>query len=73
MGEDLVVEREGLCWRPVTKKGTPIISEINGEGGVWIAAGHGAWGISLSLGTGCVLAEMVEGRECSVDVKGLKL
>ena len=42
-----------------------------GGGGVFVAAGHGPWGISLSLGTGRVVAEMVLGRETSVDVEVL--
>ena len=75
--DDLTVEKVGLCWRPVTSAGTPIIGKIPpqklGEGGiegdVFVAAGHGPWGISLSLGTGKVVAEMVEGRrELSADV-----
>ncbi|KZT71435.1 FAD dependent oxidoreductase [Daedalea quercina L-15889] len=40
-------------------------------GGVYVAAGHGPWGISMSLGTGLVVAEMVLGRETSADVKSL--
>ncbi|KAK0723877.1 FAD dependent oxidoreductase [Apiosordaria backusii] len=47
----LAVEREGLCFRPVTEWGAPIVSRITeedlgigaGEGGVWVAAGHGPW------------------------------
>ncbi|AEO54912.1 hypothetical protein MYCTH_2298102 [Thermothelomyces thermophilus ATCC 42464] len=84
--DDLEVVREGLCFRPVTAWGTPIISRIRdgdlgagvvtrpgAEGGVYIAAGHGPWGIAMSLGTGIVLAEMVQGRTLSVDVSGLAL
>jgi len=80
--DDLEVLREGLCFRPVTEKGTPIItkvcdSKLGGAstegGGVWIAAGHGPWGISLSLGTGKVMSEMIEGRETSCDVSRLGL
>ncbi|KAL2149961.1 hypothetical protein VTH82DRAFT_7637 [Thermothelomyces myriococcoides] len=84
--DDLEVVREGLCFRPVTPWGAPIISRIRDEhlgagvatrpgveGGVYIAAGHGPWGITMSLGTGIVLAEMVQGRELSVDVSGLAL
>ncbi|KAL8993923.1 MAG: hypothetical protein Q9169_005974 [Polycauliona sp. 2 TL-2023] len=72
------VEREALCWRPVTGRGVPIVGPAKnkkgeGEKGVWIAAGHGPWGISMSLGTGYVVAEMVEGKEPSADVKGLQL
>ena len=83
---DLEVVRTGLCFRPVTNRGTPILGEIpdkslggglitrsSGEGGVWLAAGHGPWGISLSLGIGKVMSEMILGTSTSVDVDGLKL
>ncbi|KAJ4386661.1 hypothetical protein N0V93_009559 [Gnomoniopsis smithogilvyi] len=81
---DLKIVREGLCFRPVTPYGTPIISRIddehlggdiatrpNADGGVYLAAGHGPWGISLSLGTGKVLAEMVQARRTSADMSSL--
>ncbi|KAL8804778.1 MAG: hypothetical protein Q9182_002370 [Xanthomendoza sp. 2 TL-2023] len=79
LGKDqFTVEREALCFRPVTGKGVPIVGPARdqggkGEEGVWVAAGHGPWGISLSLGTGCVMAEMVEGREVSAELVGLQL
>lgn len=84
--DELEVVRTGLCFRPVTARGTPIITRIEDgqlgdrittrpgqEGGVFIAAGHGPWGISLSLGTGRVLAEMMQGRGLSADVSRLGL
>ena len=83
--DDLEVVRTALCFRPVTRKGTPILGRIpddvlgrittrgGSEGGVWLAAGHGPWGISLSLGSGKVMAEMVQGRSTSVSVEGLGL
>lgn len=64
---DLEVIREGVCFRPVTQRGVPILCKVLDEdlggnietrpgedGGVFIAAGHGPWGISHSLGTGKV-------------------
>jgi glycine/D-amino acid oxidase-like deaminating enzyme len=82
--DDLEIVREGLCFRPVTSWSTPIVSRIRdqdlgvgtatrpgAEGGVYVAAGHGPWGIAMSLGTGIVLAEMVQGRKLSADVSGL--
>lgn len=85
-GDDLEIIREGLCFRPVTPRGTPIIARIEderlgggvktrpgAEGGVFLAAGHGPWGISLSLGTGMVLAEMAQERRLSADVSSLAL
>jgi glycine/D-amino acid oxidase-like deaminating enzyme len=83
--DHLEIVRKGLCFRPVTAKGTPILGSIpdpdlggtntKGAGGrgVWLAAGHGPWGISLSLGTGKVMAEMIEGKPTSASVSGLEL
>lgn len=53
--DDLEVLRSGLCFRPVTDRGTPILARIEdrrlgglkteggGKGGVFVAAGHGPW------------------------------
>ncbi|KAF8862655.1 FAD dependent oxidoreductase [Acephala macrosclerotiorum] len=78
------VLRERLCFRPVTRRGTPILSRIEdkllgnistriGEGGVWMASGHGPWGITNSLGTGMVMSERIMGKKISVDISGLEL
>lgn len=80
--DDLEVIREGLCFRPVGRRGVPTIGKIDdaslgggtrtvAQGGVYIAAGHGPWGISLALGTGKVVSEMIEGQHLSADVRGL--
>ena len=47
LGDDFEIIREGICWRPVAKKGVPIICSLGdkGERDVFLAAGHGAWGI----------------------------
>lgn len=78
--------REGVCFRLVTPNGVPIIAKVpqsqlgcevsgrdEGHGGVWIVAGHGPWGISLSLGTGKVVSEMLRGETLSADISGLGL
>lgn len=81
---DLEVTREALCFRPVAKRGTPIITKVSDSdlgkdikspfgGGVFIAAGHGPWGISLSLGSGKVVAEMIRGEKTSADISRLGL
>lgn len=81
---DLEFLREGLCYRPVTSSGRPIISRVpdmklgiqtlgGSQGGVFVAAGHGAWGISQSLGTGKVMAELMRGQPTSVNIKALAL
>ncbi|KAK0749608.1 FAD dependent oxidoreductase [Schizothecium vesticola] len=83
---DLEIVRQALCFRPVTPRGTPIISRVpdehlgvamatrpGAEGGVYVATGHGPWGISMALGTGVVLAELAQGRPLSVDISALGL
>ncbi|KAI9068499.1 nucleotide-binding domain-containing protein [Trametes sanguinea] len=84
-GEDIELRGQALCFRPVSASGRPIITRLHeadlgdgpkpgghdGAGGVYVATGHGPWGISLSLGTGCVLAEMILGQKTSADVSAL--
>ncbi|KAI1615990.1 D-amino-acid dehydrogenase [Exophiala viscosa] len=81
--DDLEVEWEGLCFRPVSRSGVPIIGQIlpkdlgvgfqvSSGAKVWVASGHGPWGISLSLGTGVVMGDLINGHEPRVDISGLK-
>ncbi|GKT42524.1 putative oxidoreductase [Colletotrichum spaethianum] len=84
-GVELEVVRQGLCFRPVTTSGAPILTRVpdgrlggvstraGADGGVFLAAGHGPWGISLSLGTGRVMAELMQGRKLSADISRLAL
>lgn len=73
---DLEVVRGSLCHRPVGPSGRPLLMALDakqsgGAEGVFVAAGHGPWGISLSLGTGMVMAEMILGRKLSADISRL--
>ncbi|KAL4995605.1 FAD dependent oxidoreductase [Aspergillus recurvatus] len=78
---DLEILREGLCLRPVAERGVPFVSKVDDSalggvktaknGGVFVAAGHGPWGISLALGTGSVVADLVRGVKPKVDIDGL--
>ncbi|OCL03809.1 FAD dependent oxidoreductase-like protein [Glonium stellatum] len=85
-GEGMQVLRESLCFRPVTSSGRPTISRIpderlgtnistrgGSEGGVFVAAGHGAWGISQAPGTGLCMAELMEGSPTSANIQALAL
>ncbi|KAI0274744.1 FAD dependent oxidoreductase [Gloeopeniophorella convolvens] len=79
-GQELDVVQTGFCHRPVSDTGAPLLTKLTPEqtgaeleGGVWACAGHGPWGISMSLGTGLVLAELVLGKSPSADVSQLSL
>ena len=51
------------CYLPFHQRGFPAIGWITspkpGRAGVFVAAGHAVWGISMAPGTGKVVAEMV--------------
>lgn len=79
--DDLEIIHEALCFRPASKSGVPILDRIserdlgaNIRSGskVWVAGGHGPWGITLSLGTGAVMSDIISGREPRVDISNLK-
>ncbi|KAI1609276.1 FAD dependent oxidoreductase [Exophiala viscosa] len=76
--DDLEIVREGLCFRPVSESGKPIISRVEdivtkGGGGLYVASGHGPWGITLSLATGFVMAEVLQGKNPSVSLDEFRL
>jgi D-amino-acid dehydrogenase len=48
--------------RPVSPAGTPLIGETRIKG-LWINAGHGHLGWTLSCGSGRVAADLIEGRD----------
>ncbi|TFK47126.1 FAD dependent oxidoreductase-like protein superfamily [Heliocybe sulcata] len=77
-GDEVKVLREGLCHRPVTKTGVPFVGKIDErylgdgvKGRVFVASGHGPWGISLSLGTGKVVSDMLLDKKTSADIGSL--
>lgn len=79
--DDLEILKEGLCFRPVSNSGLPIVSKLPTgslghdmlleNGGVYVASGHGPWGISLSLGTGKVMAELILRQRPSANISRL--
>jgi glycine/D-amino acid oxidase-like deaminating enzyme len=50
------------CARPLSVDGRPLIGRVPGVDGLWIAAGHGPWGISTGPASGRLLSELVLGR-----------
>ena len=53
--------------RPVSPSGTPIIGETR-IGGLWINAGHGHLGWTLSCGSGRLIADLIDGRDPGIPV-----
>ncbi len=58
------------CFRPVTVDNVPIIGPVVGAPGVYVATGHGAWGILNAPATGRMVAEMIlDGASTSLDAR----
>jgi glycine/D-amino acid oxidase-like deaminating enzyme len=56
------VERARACARPQSLDGRPLVGPAGGIEGLWIAAGHGPWGISTGPGTARLAADALLGR-----------
>src|SRR6185437_10077893 len=58
--------------RPATPRGTPVLGATP-YSNLYLDAGHGALGFTLALGTGRVIADIVDGRRPAVPLDGLRL
>ena len=56
--------------RPMTPDGTPVIGGTRVKG-LFLATGHGTLGWTMAAGTGCVIADLIGGREPEIDMEGL--
>ena len=50
-----------LCARPLSLDGRPLVGRVPGIEGLWVAAGHGPWGISTGPASGRLLADLIVG------------
>ncbi|KAJ2786104.1 hypothetical protein H4R18_000136 [Coemansia javaensis] len=62
------------CHLPVHAKGIPVISRVPSSRGLFIAAGHGCWGILNGPATGLAVSELLLDGECtSLDLSNFRL
>lgn len=54
-------------FRPATPDKLPLIGPWEDTPGLWIAAGHEGLGITTSVGTGQLLADLITGRDTAID------
>jgi glycine/D-amino acid oxidase-like deaminating enzyme len=70
---DAEVVATNLCYRPVSKRGYPYLCKLPQRPNLYLLAGHGPWGISLSTGSGKVMSELIlDGKATSADVHYLQ-
>jgi glycine/D-amino acid oxidase-like deaminating enzyme len=63
----LTAIRVWTAFRPATADNLPLIGRWEETPGLWIAAGHEGLGITTSLGTGRLLADLIVGRRPEID------
>jgi len=63
----LIAVRTWTGFRPATPDKLPLIGRWPEVPGLWIAAGHEGLGITTSLGTAAVLADLIASREPAID------
>ncbi|KAJ1833122.1 hypothetical protein LPJ63_003012 [Coemansia sp. RSA 2711] len=62
------------CHLPVHAKGIPVISKVPSSKGLYIAAGHGCWGILNGPATGLAVSELLVDGDCSsLDLSDFRL
>lgn len=63
------VKVEQACFLPCTDDGVPVIGEVPGVKGCYVATGHNCWGILNGPATGAAVAELVlDGKASIVDL-----
>ncbi|XP_062189538.1 putative oxidoreductase C1F5.03c [Phragmites australis] len=68
-GEGAKVVVEQACYLPCTTDGLPVIGEMPGVKGCYVATGHSCWGILNAPATGAALAELIlDGKAKIVDL-----
>jgi D-hydroxyproline dehydrogenase subunit beta len=50
------------CARPQSVDGRPLLGEVRSQQGLWVAAGHGPWGISTGPASARLVADALLGR-----------
>ncbi|KVI02718.1 FAD dependent oxidoreductase [Cynara cardunculus var. scolymus] len=68
-GVEARVKAEQACFLPCTDDSIPVIGEIPGMAGCFVATGHSCWGILNGPATGAAMAELVmDGGSSIVDL-----
>lgn len=61
------VQERWYGWRPMTWDDLPVLGRTPRHAHVWLAAGHGMLGISMSSASGQLMADLMTGRAPAID------
>ncbi len=73
LDEKLDIKETWAGLRPTTPDGVPIIGRSPSHSNLILATGHAMLGLSLGLGTGQVVTELVNGQEPAISLSPLRL
>lgn len=62
-----VVQERWYGWRPMTYDDLPLLGRVPNQPRLWLAAGHGMLGISMSTATGQLMADLITQRTPAFD------
>ncbi len=65
---DAPIRARQACYRPVTQDGVPLIGQVPGVAGAYLATGHNVWGILNAPATGEAMAELILDGAATVDL-----
>jgi glycine/D-amino acid oxidase-like deaminating enzyme len=71
--EGLRVIRTWTGFRAATPDKLPFIGPMPGHPGLWLATGHEGLGITTSLGTGAMVAALIDGVEPAIDAAPFRI
>ena len=54
------------CARPISADGRPLLGPLPATQGLFMASGHGLWGVSLGPGSARLVADAVLGRDPAI-------
>jgi glycine/D-amino acid oxidase-like deaminating enzyme len=64
---DAPIREVRACARPMSRDGRPVVGAIPWIEGLFVASGHGPWGISTGPASARQVADLVLGREAGID------
>jgi D-hydroxyproline dehydrogenase subunit beta len=64
---DAPIREVRSCARPVSRDGRPVVGAIPWVSGLFVASGHGPWGISTGPASARQVADLVLGRDAAID------
>ncbi|KAF5243374.1 hypothetical protein FANTH_8196 [Fusarium anthophilum] len=81
--EDVQVLSKGRAFRPATRSGLPVMSEVKSSDvtadaasfptGIFVCWGHGSWDLTLGMGSGRVMSQLMRGKEPDIDLSPFSL